>query len=157
MQRSLALLGLAVLAVVAAAVAVFALRLDRDNHTLRPPEASIQQLGSSHEVRLRLHNPEGSEAYGPLTYNMVVYTRGGLIQTSYLNGSAEDRKRWAACCSLSISPGGTASITLPRQRYAVGYVELVSPMVVVDGKLQVLPAQVSCDLRLRDCRTVFTP
>ena len=84
---------------------------------------------------------------------MVVYTRKGLIQTSYLSSSPRDRKQWPTCCSVSIDAGGTVSVTLPTQRYAIGYVELVSLMTYRDGRPQVLPAEVTCDLRAGSCRT----
>ena len=100
-----------------------------------------------------MHNPS-SETYGPLTYNMIVYTRKGLIQTSYLHASRSDRRRWPACCAVSVSAGRTASVRLPTQRYAVGYVRLVDIRTFWGGEARLVPAEVECELVTMTCETV---
>ena len=118
-----ALVALAV-AVGCASVATVLVIPKHDDQTLRPPQVTVVRDGGRYQVQWT--NPSRGVDYEPLAFNVIVYTRKGLIQDSFIYGVSESEDGVPDCCSARILAGERAVSTLPRMRYPVGSIEFVS-------------------------------
>jgi hypothetical protein len=95
-----------------------------DSHPV--PEISVQPTADG--VVLRWENPDESHVLGPLTYDVIVHTKAGATQASYLHTTANDQ-RWPGCCRLELPAGGAITKNLPRQQSPIGSIDLVGQHV----------------------------
>jgi hypothetical protein len=93
--------------------------------------------------RLVVHwtNPTGGADYDPLAFNVIVYTRRGFIQSSFISAEIDHAPR---CCSVTLRSGSSGTSVLPAPRLPLGYVEFVDVHAGGQAHGQFLP-DIACD------------
>ncbi len=86
-----------------------------------PLYPKVQVTSSPSGYTVRWTNPT-SRTFDPLTVHTVLYARDGKFVGTFLNADAD---HVPGCCSISLPPGGSADIHLPKTQHKATWIEFV--------------------------------
>lgn len=85
----------------------------------RYPKVQVTSTRTGYAVRW---TNSTSRTFDPLTVHTVLYARDGKFVDTFLNADVDSAP---GCCSISLPPGGSADIHLPKPQHKVAWIEFV--------------------------------